>query len=156
MKSVRLKGKHHMGSIICGIFKKKDTDFENKLMLSKGTGWGVWTGGLGLAYAHSDIWNNWPTEICYIAQGTLPNILWWSMWEKNLKENGCVSMYNWITLLYSRNYNNLVIQQYFIKTLKNEKKIPAIAFRMEKQQGPIVYHKKLYPLFKNRLWWRIT
>ena len=28
------------------------------------------------------------------------------MWEKNLKENGCIYMYNGISLLYSRNYHN--------------------------------------------------
>ena len=44
------------------------------------------------------------------------------MWEKNLKENGCVYMYNQITLLYSRNYHNLVNQLYFNKMLKNDKK----------------------------------
>ena len=31
---------------------------------------------LGLAYVHCGIWNDWPAETCYIAQGTLPNILW--------------------------------------------------------------------------------
>ena len=43
------------------------------------------------------------------------------MWEKNLKENGCVYICNWITLLQSRNDHNLVNQLYFNKTLKNEK-----------------------------------
>ena len=38
-----------------------------------------------------------------------------------MKENGCVNMYNWITLLYSRNYCNIVNQLYFSKTLKNKK-----------------------------------
>ena len=36
---------------------------------------GGWIGGLGLAYAHCGIWNDWPTETCCVAQGTLPNIL---------------------------------------------------------------------------------
>ena len=31
-------------------------------------------------------------------------------------------MYNWITLLYSRNYHNIVNELYFNKILKNEKK----------------------------------
>ena len=44
------------------------------------------------------------------------------MWEKDLKENGWVYMYNWITSLYSRNYHNIINQLYFNKTLKNEKK----------------------------------
>ena len=38
------------------------------------------------------------------------------MWGKNLKENGYVYMYNPITLLYSRNYHNLVNQLYSNKT----------------------------------------
>ena len=57
-----------------------------------------------------------------IAQGTLSNILWGSIWEKNLKGNGCVYMRSWITLLYSRNYYNLINQLYFNKTFENEKK----------------------------------
>ena len=36
--------------------------------------------------------------------------LWWSVWEKNLKENGRVYMYNWITWLSSRQDHNLVDQ----------------------------------------------
>ena len=43
------------------------------------------------------------------------------MWEKNLKKNGYVYMYNYITLLYSRNYHNIVNQLYFNRTLKKWK-----------------------------------
>ena len=43
--------------------------------------------------------------------------------EKNLKKNGCVYVYNWITLLYSRNYHNIVNQLYFNKTLRIKKRI---------------------------------
>ena len=39
--------------------------------------------------------------------------------QRNLKKNGCVCMYNWITLLYSRNYQNTVNQLY----LKLKKKV---------------------------------
>ena len=46
-------------------------------------------------------------------------MLGWSRWEKNLKEKGCIYMYNWITLLYSSNYHNIV---YFNKTSKIGKK----------------------------------
>ena len=35
------------------------------------------------------------------------------MSEKNLKVNSCVYMYNGITLLYSRNYHNIINQLYF-------------------------------------------
>ena len=41
------------------------------------------------------------------------------MWGKNLKENGCVYIYNCITLLYSGNDHNFVNQLYFKKTIKN-------------------------------------
>ena len=39
-----------------------------------------------------------------------------------MKKKGCVYMYNRITVLYSRNYHNIVINLYVSKTLKNEKK----------------------------------
>ena len=42
------------------------------------------------------------------------------MWEKNLRENGQVYMYGWVTLLYGRNYHNLV--NYTAIKLKKEKK----------------------------------
>ena len=49
---------------------------ETDSWLPKGTvGKEGWTGGLGLAYAHCSIWNDWPTGTCYIAQRTLPNVL---------------------------------------------------------------------------------
>ena len=83
----------------------------------------LWTGGLGLAHAHWRIWNYLSMGNCCIAQRTLPNILWYSTWEKNLKENGCLFMYDWITLLYSRNYHNPVNQQHFNKTNLKIKKI---------------------------------
>jgi len=45
------------------------------------------------------------------------------MWEKNLKENGCVYMYNRIIWLYNRNDHNIVNQLQFNEPFKNEKKI---------------------------------
>ena len=99
--------------------RNRFTEFENKLMVTKGDRWGGgWTGGLGLAYAHCGIWNDWLMGTCCIVQGTLPNVLWWSMWGKNLKKNGCMYVYNWITLFYIRNYHNIVNQLYFNKNLK--------------------------------------
>ena len=68
---------------------------------------------------------------CCIAQRTLPNILWWSMWKKNLKENGCMYLYNWTTLVYSRNDHNIVNRLYFDKFFKN-KKITLWTFYIEK------------------------
>ena len=49
---------------------------------------------------------------CSIARGTLLNILWQAIWEKNLKNNGCVYMFNWFNLLYGRNYH-IINQLYF-------------------------------------------
>ena len=64
-------------------------------MFTKEDRWRVgWTGGFGLTHAHCSIGNVWPTGTYCIAKGTLPNILWWSMWEKNMKKNGCTDMYN--------------------------------------------------------------
>jgi len=45
-----------------------------------------------------------------------------SMWEKNLKENQCVYLYNWITLLYNKDCHDILNQLYFSRILKNEKK----------------------------------
>ena len=63
--------------------------------------------------------------VVYIIVGQwrpLSNILWSSMREKDLKEIGCVYLYDWITLLYSRNYHKLVNQRYFNEILKNKKR----------------------------------
>ena len=53
------------------------------------------------------------------------------MWENNLKENGCVFMYNWITSLYSRNNHNIVNQLYFIniKIFKMKTRIKGLDFK---------------------------
>lgn len=50
------------------------------------------------------------------------------MWEKDLKDDGCVHMYSRITLLYGRNYHSLVSQHYFNKLLKNGKKEKYLGF----------------------------
>ena len=54
---------------------------------------------------------------------------WYMEWLASIvmiyvgKESGKEYMiYNWIILLYSRNYHNTVNQLYFQKTLKNKKK----------------------------------
>ena len=40
------------------------------------------------------------------------------LWEENLREHGHMCMYGCVTLLYSRNYHNLVNQLYFKKKWK--------------------------------------
>ena len=124
----------HMISFICGNWKKgykwtylqnrnRLTDFENKFMVTKGDrfrGGRDWRFGTGICTLRYMEWL--ANRTCCIAQRPLPNILWYSIWEKNLRENGCVDTYDWITRLYSRNDYNLVNQQYFNKTSKKWKK----------------------------------
>ena len=59
---------------------------------------------LGLAYTHCGMCKDWPTQTCYIAQGTLPNILWQSEWEKNLKKNKQKKSLNKVLLCSTENY----------------------------------------------------
>ena len=53
-----------------------DSQTLKNLWLPKGTGRGGegWTGGLGLAYAHRGMWNDWSTGTYCIAQRPLSNI----------------------------------------------------------------------------------
>ena len=62
---------------------------------------------------------------------------------KNMKKNWCVYMYNWVTLLYSRNYYNTVNQLYFNKTLKNEKR------KKKQAQTEVTYPKPYQDLIPN-------
>ena len=67
--------KKDTNEVICRIERDSQT-LKKNFMVPKGTGDREgWTRGLGLAYAHCCIWNDWPMGACYIAQGTLPNIL---------------------------------------------------------------------------------
>ena len=43
------------------------------------------------------------TQKSHVPRETLLNALWWPIWEKNLKKGECVYIYNWFTLLYSKN-----------------------------------------------------
>ena len=56
--------------------------------------WEEWTGGLGLAYAHWVIWNDWPMGTCCALGYSIGNTTQYFVviyWENNLKENGlCV------------------------------------------------------------------
>ena len=97
------------------------TDVEDKFMAIKGGRLGGrWTGGLGLADAHCGIWNDWPMNFC-ITQGTLPifcdNQCGKRIWKRM---NVCTCVIE--SLLYSRNYHNIVNQLYFNKTWKKWKK----------------------------------
>ena len=101
----------------CKILTEMTTGWENRIKADRWQG-GLdrgWGGGgvLGMAYAHSGIWNDWPMRTCCTARGILPNIL---VSSRNLKENGCVYMGNRITLSYSRNFHNIVNQLYLDKT----------------------------------------
>ena len=53
--------------------------------------WGEgWTGGLGLAYEHCGLWNDWPMGTCCIVQGTLINILIIDVGEESERDWRCV------------------------------------------------------------------
>ena len=85
-------------TFICGILKTDTNEFICRTETNTQTlknlpyqrgqvgGWDGWTGGLGLAYTHRSIWNDWPMGTFCIAQGILPSSLWWSTQEKNLKK----------------------------------------------------------------------
>ena len=95
-----------------------NTDLEKLVTKVKsGVGKG-WPGGLGLACAHWCLRNDWPTGTLCIAHKTLPNIL-----------DGCLYIYNWSTMLYSRNYHSIVNQLYFNKTWKCKKENTAAWLR---------------------------
>ena len=50
------------------------------------------------------------SKCCCIAQGTIPDHLWWNLMEDNVKKRMCIYMFNWVTLLYSKNWQNIVSQ----------------------------------------------
>ena len=53
--------------------QKDSQTLKTNSWLPKGTAGGGkgWTTGLGLAYAHCGIWNDWPPGTCCVAQGIL-------------------------------------------------------------------------------------
>ena len=80
------KDKYHMVALIYGILKMDTNEFiwKRETQTLKTNLWSQrrqvvegkrWTGGLGLAYAHWGIWNEWPMETFFIAQKNLSNIL---------------------------------------------------------------------------------
>ena len=62
-----------------------------------------------------------------IAQGTLLSTQW-PIWEKNLKKSGYMYMYNWFTLLYSRNSHHIVINYIPIFFFKKQKREEIFAY----------------------------
>ena len=46
-----------------------------------------------------------------VAQGTISSVLGETLMEKNIEQE-CIYMYDWVTLLYSRNWHNIVKQLY--------------------------------------------
>ena len=72
-------------------------------------GWGVgWTGGLELVDANYCIWSGQAMKSCCIKLGTISNHLRWSVIEDNVRKRMCI--YDWLTLLYSRIWPNIVNQ----------------------------------------------
>ena len=67
-----------------------------------------WIGSLGLVEEDCNIWSGWAMGSCSVARGTISITCdgtgWRIMWENY------IYMYNWVTLLYSRNWQNIVNQ----------------------------------------------
>ena len=94
------------------------TDIENRFVIAEGNGrvGEGWIGSLGLADANYYIWNGYKTGSYCTAQGTIFNVLLQIIME-NTSESIYIHthahthihiythkhMYNWITLLYTRN-----------------------------------------------------
>ena len=60
-------------------------------------------------------------DLLYTAHGTLQNVMWQPGWEGSLGENGYMYMYDWVSLLFTWNYHNIVNWlsfQYKIKSFK--------------------------------------
>ena len=98
------------------LFREEKQILKN-LWLPKGTGAG-WEGGTGgLGGICSLRYMEWlPTgDLLFSTENSTQHSMA-IYWEKNLRENGYVYMYDWIILLYSRNCHNLVSQLYFNKT----------------------------------------
>ena len=81
--------KKDTNELICRI-KTDSQTLKTNLWLPK-DGWGGMDWGFGIGI--DTLWHTWLMETCSIAQGVLSNSLW-SMWEKNLKKNGYVYIYN--------------------------------------------------------------
>ena len=97
------------------LMKQKQThNIENRLVIATGMRIGGGTGHLGLADVSYYVQNGQTTRPYRKAQGSIFNILWYyfifhyvpliqTIVGANIKKRMCVYMYNWITLLYSRN-----------------------------------------------------
>ena len=84
---------------------EKIMDMLDRLVFAGGGG-GI--GNLGLVNENSCFWHGWATRSCCIAQGTIYQItcngaVWKIVWEKEW-----MYMYDWVTLLYSRNWQNII------------------------------------------------
>ena len=94
------------------------TDAKNKLTVTKGDRWGKgemdWGFGTGIYTLRYTEWLANGDLLCNTENSPQYSMIIYG--KKNLKENGCVCMYNWIALLYSRNYHNIVDWLYFNKT----------------------------------------
>ena len=66
-------------------------------------------------------------------QGTIPNLWGQTIMENNIRKGMCMCMYDWVTLLYNRNWHNIVNQLYLNKKYKN---IFKIYYRTEHKTTP--------------------
>ena len=110
--------------------RNRFTDFE-KLSLLMGTGGGWGWDGLEASDWHMcteayGMTGQWGHALYGTENSTQYSVIIYV--GKNLKGNGCVYMYNWITLLYSRIYHNLVNQIYSNKDFKKWKALKTLLF----------------------------
>ena len=82
------------------------TDFE-KFMVTKGdSGRGLTGMDGGFETDICSIWNDWSTDLlCSVGNSTHYSVI---IYLGKESENGYMYMYDWVTLLCSRNYHNLV------------------------------------------------
>ena len=89
------------------------TDMENRFVVAKGEGGGNGMdrefGVIRCKLSHLEWISN---EVVLYSPGNYTNLLD-RLWWKIIQEKECMYMYNWVTLLYSRNQYNIVHRLYF-------------------------------------------
>ena len=89
--------------------RNKLTDFENKFVVTKGDRRGMaWGFGMGICTLRYMEWLANRDLLHSTGKSTQYSVIIYM--GKNLKKNGGVYLYNWMTLLWSRNYHNIVNQ----------------------------------------------
>ena len=93
----------------------KTYGYQRGQMVMKGMDWGF---GIGICILWYMEWLANGDLVCRTENTTQYSVIIYI--GKESERESCMYMYNGITLLYSRNYHNLVNQLWFNKTFKNE------------------------------------